>query len=160
MHRHLNVALVQEKALKLMINLAFHSPELSQRMVDLGAVEHIIAAVEWHPTSPAVVVKGLGALKNLTHIQSGSDQVLAQGAHQMLVAQAVKPGSERVQTEAVCCLLNDTHNKEGLRAVRDAWADETNGHANSPQIFKELRESVTEPQLGKMLQQLEGELRE
>ena len=63
------------------MNLTFHSGHVAQCMVDAGAVEHVLTALEWHPTSPAVLVKGLWALKNIAHVEAGADALIAAGGH-------------------------------------------------------------------------------
>jgi hypothetical protein len=66
---------IQEKALKLLVNLSFVSEEASREMVKQDIVSCVIQSLNTHPDVIGVQVKGLWSLKNLAHHLEGAKEV-------------------------------------------------------------------------------------
>jgi hypothetical protein len=70
---------MQEKGLKLLVNLSYASEEASQAMVNAGTISLVLKALECDYNAIEVQVKGLWVLKNLTHYKDGCAAVVAAG---------------------------------------------------------------------------------
>lgn len=70
----------------------------------------MLTALEWHPTAPAVLVKGLWALKNIAHVEAGADALIAAGGHALLVTYAIKYATQQpILEQGLGGLLNLMH---------------------------------------------------
>jgi len=70
---------MQEKGLKLLVNLSFASEEASQEMVQAGTIPLVLQSIERDFSATEVQIKGLWVLKNLTHYRDGCTAVVAAG---------------------------------------------------------------------------------
>lgn len=105
-------ASIQEKAFKLIVNMSADSEKASREMVNQGIVKIIVEALVEHESESIghVQVKGLWALKNLSHHSEGAQEVQSCGGIEL----AVKHIKDRVTfgnivDHSLGILLNISH---------------------------------------------------
>jgi hypothetical protein len=135
-------AQIQEKGLKLLVNLSFMSVEAATEILKRGLVKRMVGALDRHPNVSGVQVKGLWGLKNLAHHNQGAFEVVQQqGVRAGCRGLKAHLGLEGVVTSGLGMLQNVAHHC-GAKAVSAEWnkaglsfSQLRKVHGNSPEVL-------------------------